>query len=138
MTLAVPASRTSVGIHQKTTGTGVWTGVKPVTAVTFANGLNKFADSEVAGLFDFEQDSAFRVEQYHFDLGASVLYTISIVNLDADGVPIAGQSLQIDTGTGQFPFTRTPFVLLVRQALQIVVAGAAVRTGQVVGLVVKQ
>ena len=138
MTLIVPASRDSVGIHQKTTGSGVWDGSKPVLTPTFANGLNKFPDSEEAGLFDFEQEGPLTVQQYHFDLGASVAYVISIVNLDDDGVPIAGEALQIDADTGQYPFTRNPFILLPRQALQITVAGAAIREGQVVGSVIRR
>lgn len=137
MTLKVPAGRSPTGIHQKTTVAGVWDGTKPpATDMTFANGLNKFADSAAgAGLFDFEQISPCTVLQYHFDLGASVAYTISIVNLDAAGAPIAGEELQIDAGTSRYPFTRTPFVLLPRQALKVVVAGAAIRQGQVVAAV---
>lgn len=138
MTLIASAGRSPVGIHQKTTVTGVFDGTRPAGAPVFANGLNKYADGEVGGLFDFEQDAPLTVNQYHFDLGASVAYTLSIVNLDAAGVPLAGEALQIDTGTSRYPFSRSPFILLPRQALQIVVAGAAVRTGQVVGTILKQ
>lgn len=138
MTLIVSASRSPIGIHQKTTAGGDWDGTKPATTPVFANGLNKFPDSLKAGLFDFEQDAPLTIQQYHFDLGASVAYTISIVNLDAAGVPIPGEELQIDTGTSRFPFSRAPFLLMVRQALKLVVAGAAVRQGQVIGVIVKQ
>lgn len=137
MTLIVTAERTPVGIHQQTTVTGDWDGTAPETTPTFANGLNKFPDSEKAGLFYFEQSGPITVLQYHFDLGASVAYTLSIVNLDADDAPIAGEELVIDTGTSRYPFTRTPFILLVRQALRIVVAGDAVRKGQVLAMLAK-
>jgi hypothetical protein len=75
--------------------------------------------------------------QYHFDLGASIAYTISIVNLDENGAPISGEELQIDAGTSRYPFTRTPFILHVRQALKVAVAGAAVRQGQVFAALAK-
>ena len=137
MNLSVPASRSPVGIHQKTSAGGAFDGTLPPGDSVFANGLNKYADAATGGLFDFKQDAPVTVAQYHFDLGASVLYTISIVNLDAAGVPIPGEELQIDTNTGRYPFTRTPFILLVRQALKIVAAGTGVRMGQVVGTVIK-
>mgnify|MGYP001389392958 CR=1 FL=1 len=138
MTLAVPASRSSVGIHQKTSAGGAFDGTLAPGNATFANGLNKYADAATGGLFNFEQDAPLTIMQYHFDLGASVVYTISIVNLDANGAPISGEELQIDTGTGRYPFTRSPFILLVRQALKIVVAGVGVRQGQVVATIIKQ
>lgn len=137
MTLIVPANRSAVGIHQKTAAGGDWDGTKPATTPVFENGLNKFPDSPKAGLFDFEQEAPVTVQQYHFDLGASVAYTIAIVNLDAAGAIISGEELQIDSGTSRYPFSRTPFVLMARQALRIVVAGAAVRQGQVIATVIK-
>lgn len=138
MVLKIAANRSPVGIYQKTTATGVWDGQKPSTAVTFANGANRFADSEHAGLFDFEQQEAVTVDQYVFDLGASVAYTVAVVNLDTAGAPIAGEELQIDAGTARYVSSRVPLVLLTGQALRVTATGAAIRQGQVVATINKR
>lgn len=137
MTLLIEAGRSPIGIQQQTTGAGVFDGSAPAVTPTAANGMNKYALVVAGGLFNFEQSEPIKILQYQFDLGASVAYSIAIVNLDADGAVISGESMVIDAATSRYPSTRNPFWLTARQALQIIVAGAAVRFGQVVAVVEK-
>jgi hypothetical protein len=137
MALPVSANRSPVGIAQKTLAGGTFTGAKPETTPAISAGFNVFPDSNVAGLFDFEQDAPMTVLQYQFDLGASVAYALSIVNLDAAGAVVAGSAIQIAAATAQYVFDRTPFILMPRQALQLTVAGAAARRAQVVAVIKK-
>jgi hypothetical protein len=137
MSLLIEAGRSPVGIQQQTAIGGSFDGTAPAGDPVAANGMNKYSALTAGGLFNFAQGEPIKILQYQFDLGASVAYSIAIVNLDSTGAVISGESMVIDTGTSRYPSTRTPFWLTARQALQIIVAGAAVRFGQVIGVIEK-
>lgn len=113
---------------------GNFNGTLPIGSVSVGNGMNKFPAGTTGGLFHFEQKEPIVIQQYLFEFGASVSYTVALVNLDADGNEIAGEALILEQGTAE----RTKYVenllLTVGQALKVTAGGTASMLGQVAAI----
>lgn len=132
MALKVDVSAAPVGIQQSVASGSAFDGTIPDTAVTFANGLNKFAESSAGGLFFFENLRPVALTSYAVYFGASVDYQVAVVSLDDTNAKIAGDRIVIAEGTATHITgpAQYGFILGPRQALEIVTdgpSGAAMR-----------
>jgi hypothetical protein len=121
MPLSVAVSSAPTGIQQRVAAGAAFDDTVPTTAVTFANGLNKFAEDTAGGLFFFENLRPVVITYYAASFGAPVDYQVAIVSLDENNAKIPGDRIVIAEGTAaniigpaQYGFT-----LGARQALEI-------------------
>jgi hypothetical protein len=87
--------------------------------------MNKYATDTKGGLFDFEQSEPIVVHNVMADFGGSVTYSLYVVNLDANGAVIAGESLLITSGTAATLSYVSRLTLGVKQAVQLITTGAS-------------
>ena len=119
-----------IGIQHQITAGAQFTGELPTVSspahvVTCANALNKFVADTKGGLFDFEQEEPLRVMQYHFDLGGSVAFVLTVETYDAAGSVISGESMQILAATSRIVVGTPNWVLGKNQKLKLTTSGAA-------------
>jgi len=113
-----------VGIQQRITAGSQFNGAASTSAQTVANGMTKFATDTKGGLFNFEQNEPIVVHHLIANFGTSIAHQVFIVNLDAAGAVIAGESLLIASGTATFISLIPQVVLGVKQAIQLTTTGA--------------
>ena len=118
------------GIQHQVTAGAQFTGELPTVSspahvVTFANALNKFVADIKGGLFDFEQEEPLRVMQYHFDLGSSIAYVLTVETYDATGTVIAGESMQLLSATARIVVGTPNWALGKNQKLKLTTSGAS-------------
>jgi hypothetical protein len=125
MALAISVGTSPVGIQQLITAASQFNGARSDSTLTAGNGMNKYATDTKGGLFDFEQSEPVIVHNILADFGGSVTYTVYIVNLDAAGAVIPGESLLLATGTGALLNLALQHIVLgSKQALQLTTTGA--------------
>jgi hypothetical protein len=124
MSLLIGVGTAPVGIQHLATAGSQFTGARPTTTPTNGNGMNKFPTDTVGGLFDFEQSEPIVVHNVMADFGTSVPYSIYIVNLDAAGAVIAGESLLVTSGTAATLSYVSRLTLGAQQAVQLITTGA--------------
>lgn len=127
--LEKPVLDYAIGIQQRINAGHNFNGSLPsAVGAVREHGCTKFAAANTGGLFYFEGDYNVVVEQFMFDFGdgASVDWTLSVVNLDDDGAVIAGESTRIHEGKNEEFFSQYTYMHLLlapRQALQLVTTG---------------
>jgi phosphohistidine swiveling domain-containing protein len=124
MPLSLTVGTLPVGIQQLITAGSQFNGARSTSTLTTGNGMNKYATDVKGGLFDFEQGEPIVVHDVMADFGGSVTYSIYIVNLDAAGAVIAGESLLVATGTAATLAYVVPLTLGSKQAVQLITSGA--------------
>jgi hypothetical protein len=132
----------STAILQRVTAGGQFDGTTPNTAETTThNGsVYEYAVDSNGGLFYWETSEAIMVDQINVDLGAAGTVTINLVNLDANNVPVAGESWQLFTQAAarytSLNETNFKITVLPKQAIQIISSGSAsAKIAQVVGMI---
>jgi len=123
MSLLIGVGTAPVGIQHLITSGAQFTGAKPTTTATIGNGMNKFPTDTVGGLFDFEQSEPIVVHNVMADFGVSVTYSLYIVNLDANGAVISGESLLVTSGTAATLSYISRLTLGAKQAAQLITSG---------------
>ena len=119
MSLLIGVGTAPVGIQQLITAGSQFDGAKSTSTQTTGNGMNKFATDTKGGLFDFEQSEPIVVHNVMVDFGSSIAYQVFIVNLDANGAVISGESMLLTSGTAATLSYITRLTLGVKQAVQI-------------------
>jgi len=125
MSLLIGVGTAPVGIQHLITAGSQLTGARPTTTPVIGNGMNKFPTDTVGGLFDFEQSEPIVVHNVMADFGGSVTYSIYIVNLDANGGVISGESLLVTSGTAATLSYVSRLTLGHKQAVQLITSGAS-------------
>lgn len=125
MSLKLPIQTSeSVAIQHKITAGGQFDGTTPAGEVTAANYTNKFPASAAGGLFWFENTKPIVVHTARADFGSSIAHTLSVVNVDATGAPVAGEEIVILSATAQYMNLEDERVTLMPgQALKLVTTG---------------
>ena len=126
MPLLYAVGTSPVGIQQIITSGSQFDGAAPTTAQTAANGMTKYATDTKGGLFNFEQSEPIVVHHILADFGVDVTWSIKVVNLDALGSIISGETLIFADGTATAHVSHvTEIILGYRQAIQIITSGGA-------------
>lgn len=132
----------ATAILQRASAGGQFTGVIPTTAesTTHNGAVYEFAVDDVGGLFFWESSEPIIVDQVNIDLGANGTVTINLVNLDANNLPVVGESWQLFTQAGAryvaLNETNFKYVVLPKQAIQIISSGSAsAKIAQVLGMI---
>lgn len=119
----------STGIQQRINATHSFDGTIPSgdtsdAGVVDPNGLYKYNPDNAGGLFKWNVNEPIIVTQFHADFGASEDGTLSIVNLDASGNPLAGEEIIVAQASAvrflALDETHFRVVLLRNQALKLV------------------
>lgn len=101
-----PSTNLAVGIEHAITAGGNFDGTLPVfsaqSPITMGHGMNRFPAGATGGLFFFENNENILVQQYTFDFGSVVDWTLSIVNLDDTGAVVSGEACRLDSGHGAY------------------------------------
>jgi len=108
-----------VGIQQLITAGSQFNGAVSTSVQTAGNGMTKFATDVKGGLFNFEQTEPIVVHNVMADFGSSIAYQVFIVNLDAAGAVISGESMLLTSGTAATLSLTTRLTLGVNQAVQV-------------------
>lgn len=125
-TLLLPVGTCPVGIQQIITSGSQFDGARSTTTPTLANGMTKFPTDTKGGLFDFEQSEPIIVHHILADFGVNVTWSIKVVNLDALGSIISGETLIFADGTATAHVSHvTEIILGYRQAIQLITSGGA-------------
>jgi len=119
MSLLLAVGTSPVGIQQLITAASQFTGAASTSAQTLGNGMTKFATDTKGGLFNFEQTEPIVVHNVMADFGGSIPYNVYIVNLDANGAVISGESMLYASGTAATLSLTSRLTLGVNQAVQI-------------------
>lgn len=126
MSLLLPVGVSPVGIQQLITAGAQFDGAKSTSAQTSGNGMTKFATDTKGGLFNFEQSEPIVVHHILADFGVNLTWSIKVVNLDALGAIIPGETLIFADGTGVAHVSHvTEIILGYRQAIQLITSGGA-------------
>jgi hypothetical protein len=125
MSLLYLVGTSPAGIQQLITAGSQFNGARSTSTLSTGNGMNKYATDTKGGLFDFEQTEPIVVHNVMADFGGSVTYSVYIVNLDAGGAVISGESLLLTTGTAATLSYVSRLTLGVKQAVQLVTSGAS-------------
>jgi hypothetical protein len=124
MPLSLQVGTVPVGIQQLITAASQFNGARSTSTLTTGNGMNKYATDVKGGLFDFEQSEPIVVHDVFADFGGSVTYSVYVVNLDAAGAVIAGESMLVTTGTAATLNYISEMTLGSKQAIQLITSGA--------------
>lgn len=119
MALSLLVGTGPVGIQQLITAGSQFDGAKSTSVITTGNGMNKYATDTKGGLFNFEQSEPIVVHNVMADFGSSIAYQVFIVNLDATGAVISGESMLLTSGTAATLSLTSRLTLGVNQAVQI-------------------
>jgi hypothetical protein len=125
MSLLLPVGTIPVGIQQLITSGSQFDGAVSTTTATSGQGMTKYPTDTKGGFFNFENNEPIVVHHILADFGVAVTYTFSVVNLDAAGAVIAGESLVFATGTAASFIQTTSIVLGTKQAVKLVTSGGA-------------
>lgn len=126
MPLPLAVSATPVGLMQRMAAGSKFTGALPAGEPTIQNGINKYTEGTVGGLFYFRNPRSIVVPHYHIDFGASVAYEVAIVSLDANKEKIAGDRIIIAKGTAAFLQNQDRFGMTLgpHQAVEVTISGS--------------
>ncbi len=125
MALLAQVGTYSIGIQHKVTANNQFDGTLPVGALTFANGMNKYAAGTAGGLFDFENTEPIIITQYHFEFGdVTTGYVLSIITTNADESEISGEASILAQGSAKIVIvTGQRLLLTAGQKLKLVTTG---------------